>query len=114
MNRQIKFRVWDTEAQTWVENQWEFGPNFINSIFDCEPDKLVFQQFTGLTDKNGKEIYEGDILFETIMGFKQLGVCKSILGGWKIFGYPDSTLSFVGNYAEVIGNIFENPELIKS
>lgn len=73
------------------------------------------QQYTGLTDSKGKEIYEGDILLEYIANETQtkLGICKEILGGWKIFAYPDSSICWHGWKQEVIGNIFENPELLK-
>jgi len=54
MNRPIKFRVWDNRWGNWVG---EFEAKFLNN------PEYTCQQFTGLLDKNGKEIYEGDIVF---------------------------------------------------
>lgn len=73
------------------------------------------QQFTGLRDKNGKEIYEGDIL---AWGEDEIITIELKDGS---FGFNDNSeykggfglLDGVNNYSKVIGNIYENPELIK-
>ena len=86
----------------------------------------VLMQFTGLTDKNGKEIYEGDILsVENPDGYKDL-LClveyDSNVGGYEYTpksGYGEFETSTIGWAMgmefefEIIGNIYENPELLE-
>lgn len=81
-------------------------------------DDIVFMQSTGLTDKNGKEIFEGDILKVTdkhswleVVSFSE----KKAMFVSKEIGFPESPLWELFNTVlfeiEIIGNIYENPEL---
>jgi uncharacterized phage protein (TIGR01671 family) len=86
-------------------------------------DRVEILPFTGLKDKDGKDIYEGDILsffVNTKYGrFQKRGVVRvdTIAGGASIMDLPHELdgmpLDFLALYPEVIGNIYENPELLK-
>ncbi len=87
----------------------------------------ILMQFTGLKDKNGKDIWEGDILHETWwkLGDENLGLANGVkrVVTWEIKQDSDNEYcndGFVGfegfpisHFFEVIGNIYENPELVK-
>ncbi|HJS82547.1 MAG TPA: YopX family protein, partial [Nitrososphaera sp.] len=53
--RDIKFRVWDTIAKCWKSND-------THDISHCDGEVFIAQQFTGLKDREGKEIWEGDVI----------------------------------------------------
>lgn len=124
MNRQIKFRVWTGERFIYegflvspsgaIHGTTRFDMNdTMHTLNVKDSGKLkdsVLQQFTGLLDKNGKEIFEGDIcecLYDT--GRKRLQVVELEYGAYlKERFYAGGMGDF-----EVIGNIFQNPELIK-
>ena len=73
-------------------------------------DQYELMQFTGLLDKNGKDIYEGDIV-TGLDAFRELKTAEVIYddGGF----YPLHEGEFYWKDIEVIGNIFDNPELLK-
>jgi len=111
--REIKFRVWDKENKEWVK--WHKTPGIIfasaeNSILERHPqnEHLVLCQYTGLKDKNGKEIYEGNIVVNS-RGKKQQIHWDDEPHGEPCLGYE---LDKHGTY-EIIGNIYENPKLWK-
>jgi hypothetical protein len=103
--REIKFRVWDLEKERWVLS---FVDVCITENFMSQ-DLFSYQQYTGLKDKNGKEIYEGDILcwpeWEGSKNQKRW-VMEWIESdaGWIAYSPREA--------AEIIGNIYENPELL--
>jgi hypothetical protein len=113
MNRPIKFRVWDFFHKQWITGAAiELNGCIINTSFAEPVTNCVALQYTGLTDKNGVPIYEGDIIHLkfgelnanlVVKWDKYMGL-KYHNGGW-------TSLVHVDTHGEVIGNIFENPEL---
>ena len=79
----------------------------LDELNNLKPN-LKIEQFTGLYDKNGKEIYEGDIVTDGVGKFK-------IIYDLKLAGYQPYCIfrDDPENYCEVIGNIYENPDLVK-
>lgn len=137
MAREIKFRAWDKLDRVMLYPGWntERGERFITigHMFQLG-DSVEVMQYTGLTDKNGKEVYEGDVLqfsdkWEWYRG--QFG------GGWlatqadktevetnhvkypyerRVVNLPSDyewlLSSEIQTYFEVIGNIYENSDLL--
>jgi uncharacterized phage protein (TIGR01671 family) len=108
--REIKFRAWD--GASWIYSECVSKDNDVWRILDHEDDEwwacLEPQQYTGLKDKNGKEIYEGDIV--DIKGdiFKDRRITLDDIRevGRLCDMFEDATF-------EVVGNIYENPELLE-
>lgn len=106
MSREIKFRAWDILNKAWCI--------YFTNV-DCmrnsnNPDCAV-TQFTGLLDKNGKEIFEGDIVeYDTKITSRRVVEWDDERVGFLLKGGYDGLM----NYMEVtiIGNIYQNPELL--
>lgn len=137
MNREIKFRAWvksyeDSDGemlemplhlphfdygQGWVVALTDYQGFYAHECYENrKPHEFHLMQYTGLRDKNGKEIYEGDLLrYQTSPIYKVVfdssawkGAARSPEGGWFTLNLHDRT-----NIFEVIGNIHDNPDLLQ-
>lgn len=140
--RKIKFRAWDNVQKKMfysITEQFDDSLNFRFGHFDTE--EPVYMQFTGLYDKNGTPIYEGDIVsgesFETSMlkhwksgmlkhldyeveYVPEIYVVRYHEASFKTFNLKGRWVAVLNHhvsseveYLQVIGNIFENPELLE-
>ena len=113
--RKLKFRAWD--KRTNIMLSWGNLLHRYNSLDCLSFSFLDIMQFSGLKDKNGKEIYEGDILLYSNNALKN--IVRPVVYKWGSFGIEGvskGTHICFGNLLkeviEVIGNIYENPELL--
>jgi len=132
MSRSIRFRAWNDDTKEMFqmgkfsleaytpdgEEYWLNAPSF-NEHGDY--NELILMQFTGLKDKNGKEIYEGDLLDfdadewnaefirENAREFvvEVVPPISKFIWGWPLCGHPRD----VSRWRQVVGNIHETPEL---
>ena len=138
MNREIKFRVWDIENKKMLdleELNYEYGEPAIRTTMYSDyfgTDDMILMQYTGLKDKNGVEIYEGDIVKAHFTKGHWTYNDKSYYGykNGRVEYCVDCFILYIENYKEkiyplsafgdrqikdleVIGNIYDNPELIE-
>ena len=141
--REIKFRAWDKEDKKMIINPkiyyCECGCKFTHLDGIFVDDIWIYMQYTGLKDKNGKEIYEGDIvecefykdqpvpgevkwdkIYDEQENMFTGKSAKLVMHGFTIWSLPREQIATAinmfpesANNIEVIGNIYENPELIK-
>lgn len=126
MDREIKFRVWDVENKEMLEVQkLDFEPTFYGGRIAIRPDQysdyfdpedMILMQYTGLHDKNGKEIYEGDIVEIIRPCILERGEVKFINGCFAIKSKDTLLMLYqceINNFKlKAIGNIYDNPELL--
>lgn len=132
MSREIKFRAWKTEFTRVGEHNIgkmaydivlanPIGNNADIRVNDILAKTHNLMQYTGLKDKNGKEIYEGDICkvinyasdYLKVRGKMYCVISWSNTTGFYGKGFGIPTTFSIGEEFEVIGNIYENPELLK-
>lgn len=125
--REIKFKIYDTVAKKWVHKEPVnlFGECIIMGYVLGHPDShavgigeinnLVALQYTGLKDKDGKEIFEGDVCKKTYGSSTPIFAveyhearCAFIMQD----GYNELLYTINPNMIEIIGNIYSNPELL--
>ena len=125
--REIKFRAWDTQTKSM------FGPESLEGaarlcwgemLDNHDSGKVILMQYTGLKDKNGKEIYEGDVVRGELPDHikwdgKEYEIAKvkidpaGVMPFYLITDYEGTHWIDEMEDFEIIGNIYENPELVK-
>jgi uncharacterized phage protein (TIGR01671 family) len=138
MNREIKFRAWNEVSEKMLNWNDFLDTNMKNTFIAPESTGLILMQYTGLHDKNGKAIYEGDIVefedtgeegyeYKEGFGFNNIAQVVYENGIYTLANFGESDNSYYatdcsdeeileevlrnGN-CEVIGNIYENSELL--
>ena len=108
--RIIKFRIFNKKIKSYIDIH--SSAIMIDELNNLN-DNLIVEQFTGLHDKNGKEIYEGDIILQKTNNGKKLYEVKFEFGCFYAGFHNGSSTKvspkLIQKNAEVIGNIYENP-----
>lgn len=122
--REIKFRMWNKKEKKMYDigvldfdDKKAYMKGYLNyTVSNYMFENIELMQFTGLHDKNGKEIYEGDILPFTMYDLKtEYYYIVFRNGEFEAINKQDTNFIWRSAWKEstVIGNIYENPDLLK-
>lgn len=118
--KERKYKAWDKKNKCWFEDWFcIYHTGYAGILKDNDvviSEKLIVVEWTGLKDKNGVDIYEGDLLFNENrligeFGFRngRYGVIHEVHTEYCM----DLDIEYFSRYCEVKGNIYENPKMIK-
>jgi hypothetical protein len=115
--RVLKFRVWRVFEKTMLSNDWLMSAAVsCHTLFGGGRTDIRVMQFTGLHDKHGKEIYEGDILEHVYKNTTVFRVMVIFEDGCFVvkesLTSDDPTCLFERTHFKIIGNIYEHPNLL--
>jgi hypothetical protein len=114
MARPIQYRAWDKEAKRFLPEAYAYvivpGIGMLSEV-----NGVIYQEFSGCLDKDGKPIYEGDILADKVSGLEIGKVtfeqgCFGVQIEYDAQFFPFS--EFIFHETKIVGNILENPELV--
>jgi len=112
MNREIKFRAWSKATEKMSD--WDFIHSVRNLHKLMTLNHVELMQFTGLTDKKGKDIYEGDIVTHLHSADTCVVVFQKSTAMFLAQEIGDEQMGFgIEDVTEVIGNIYENANLLQ-
>jgi uncharacterized phage protein (TIGR01671 family) len=123
-NRKLKFRAWDKLNKSFIYSHTGHQMHYIltldgrfqNLQNGSGGDEYVVQQYTGLKDKNGKDIYEGDFIKATSDQYENENFVGKVIfdeGSYLTWINKNDIRGINEDDFEVIGNIFDNPGLLK-
>lgn len=124
MNREINFRIWDIENKEMLKVQeLDFEPTFYGGRIAIRPDQysdyfdtedMILMQYTGFHDRFGNEIYENDIVY--VLSEDENAIIEWDEQTARFIIHFDGWIADFNNYygkeLEIMGNIYNNPELL--
>lgn len=125
----VKFRIWNGMQMVYEITAGKFGTFYVNpergdglnprdtacltENTTKYPEGTPLMQYTGMNDNNGKEIFEGDIVENLDLDKRIIVYCNNSFEMRLTNGNRESSNTVWYNAVEVIGNIYDNPELLK-
>ena len=121
--REIKFRAWLKEERKMVNvetlfigiNRLCFGNSKTEDLFFRDFEEVELMQYTGVRDKNGKEIYEGDIVVLNNIEIDNMCIVRYEHSSYRLEGWSlrEDLSNVEARFLEVVGNIYESKNLLE-